>query len=251
VWGFKALHLMGFFMEWPAMTEALFRDDSYLRECQATVVDAGGGGIVLDQTVFYPMGGGQPGDTGTISWEGGSVAITDTRYGDAGAIRHLTDPDATLPAAGAAVTARLDWDRRYLHMRMHTALHLLGSLLQYGVTGGNISATKSRLDFDMEDTVDKEEVTAGIQALVAADHPVSCRWITDEDLEAQPDLVRTMSVKPPKGAGKVRLLEIEGVDLQPCGGTHLKSTGEVGRVRVGKVEKKGRHNRRVSIVLDQ
>jgi misacylated tRNA(Ala) deacylase len=233
------------------MTEALFRDDSYLRECQATVVEASPAGIVLDQTVFYPMGGGQPGDTGTISWEGGSAAVTDTRYGDGGAIRHLTEPDAARPDAGSQVTASLDWDRRYLHMRMHTALHLLGSVLQYGVTGGNISAAKSRLDFDMEDTVDKEQVTAGIQALVAADHPVSFRWITDEELDAQPELVRTMSVQPPKGAGKVRLLEIEGVDLQPCGGTHLKSTGEVGQVRVGKVEKKGRHNRRVSIVLDQ
>ena len=233
------------------MTEALFRNDSYLRECQATVIAAGPEGIVLDRTVFYPTGGGQPGDIGTISWEGGSVDVSDTRHGDAGAVRHLADADATLPGVGTAVTASLDWDRRYLHMRMHTALHLLGSVLQYGVTGGNISAAKSRLDFDMEDTVDKEQVTAGIQALVAANHPVSCRWITDEELDAQPDLVRTMSVKPPKGAGKVRLLEIEGVDLQPCGGTHLKSTGEVGQVKVGKVEKKGRHNRRVSILLDQ
>jgi len=233
------------------MTESLFRADSYLRECQATVVAAGPEGIVLDQTVFYPMGGGQPGDTGTISWDGGSVDITDTRYGDAAVIRHLTDVDAAMPADGTSVTASLDWDRRYLHMRMHTALHLLGSVLQFGVTGGNISAAKSRLDFDMEDTVDKEQVTADIQALVAADHAVSCRWITDEELDAQPELVRTMSVQPPKGAGKVRLLEIEGVDLQPCGGTHLKSTGEVGRVRVGKVEKKGRRNRRVSILLDQ
>ena len=233
------------------MTATLFRDDSYLRDCQATVVEVGPGGIILDQTVFYPMGGGQPGDTGTISWEGGSADVIDTRYGDASAIRHLTDTDATLPAAGTSVTASLDWDRRYLHMRMHTALHLLGSVLQYGVTGGNISAAKSRLDFDMEDTVDKDEITAGIQALVAADHPLSNRWITDAELDAQPDLVRTMSVQPPKGAGKVRLVEIEGVDLQPCGGTHLKSTGEVGQVRVGKVEKKGRHNRRVSIVLDQ
>ncbi len=233
------------------MTAALFREDSYLRECQATVIAAGPEGIILDQTVFYPMGGGQPGDIGAITWEGGSVAVSDTRYGDAGAIRHLTEADAILPAAGTVVTASLDWDRRYLHMRMHTALHLLGSVLQYGVTGGNISAAKSRLDFDMEDTVDKEQVTADIQALVAADHPLTCRWISDEELDAQPELVRTMSVKPPKGAGKVRLLEIEGVDLQPCGGTHLKSTGEVGQVRVGKVEKKGRHNRRVSIVLDQ
>lgn len=233
------------------MTEELFREDSYLRECQATVVESSPAGIVLDKTVFYPMGGGQPGDTGTISWDGGSVDVTDTQYGDAGSIRHLAGPDAALPAAGTEVTATLDWDRRYLHMRMHTALHLLGSVLQYGVTGGNISTTKSRLDFDMEDTVDKERVTAEVQALVAADHPVEVRWITDAELEAQPELVRTMSVQPPQGAGRVRLLEIEGVDLQPCGGTHLKSTGEVGQVRVGKVEKKGRHNRRVSIVLDQ
>ena len=136
-------------------------------------------------------------------------------------------------------------------MRMHTALHLLGSVLQYGVTGGNISAAKSRLDFDMEDAVDKEKVTADLQALVAANHEVSCRWITDEELDAQPELVRTMSVQPPRGVGKIRLLEIEGVDLQPCGGTHLKSTAEVGDIRIGKVEKKGKHNRRVSIVLDQ
>jgi len=233
------------------MTELLFRDDSYLKECQATVVAAGPEGVVLDRTVFYPMGGGQPGDTGAISWDGGRVEISDTRYGDGGTVRHLTDPDAALPDAGTTVTASLDWERRYLHMRMHTALHLLGSVLHYGVTGGNISAAKSRLDFDMEDTVDKQQVTADIQALVAANHPVNCRWITDEELDAQPELVRTMSVQPPKGAGKVRLLEIEGVDLQPCGGTHLNSTGEVGQVQVGKVEKKGRHNRRVSIVLDQ
>lgn len=233
------------------MTEELFRDDSYLRECQATVVDSGPAGIVLDRTVFYPMGGGQPGDIGTIRWHGGSADVTDTQYGDAGSIRHMTAPGAALPAAGTEVTAVLNWDRRYLHMRMHTALHLLGSVLKYGVTGGNISTTKSRLDFDMEDTVDKEQVTADMRALVAADYPVKIRWITDEELDAQPELVRTMSVQPPKGAGKVRLLEIAGVDLQPCGGTHLKSTSEVGLVSIGKVEKKGRHNRRVSIVLDQ
>jgi misacylated tRNA(Ala) deacylase len=233
------------------MTEQLFREDSDLKDCQATVVEVGPGGIVLDRTVFYPMGGGQPGDIGTISWDSGSADVVDTRYGDGGTIRHLTSEDATLPESGATVTATLDWDRRYLHMRMHTALHLLGSVLQYGVTGGNISAAKSRLDFDMEDTIDKEQVNTDVQALVAANHAVSCRWITDAELDAQPELVRTMSVQPPKGAGKVRLLEIEGVDLQPCGGTHLKSTGEVGQVRIGKVEKKGRRNRRVSILLDQ
>jgi len=174
-----------------------------------------------------------------------------TRYGDDGSILHVLEDGADLPASGTPVTVRLDWDRRYLHMRMHTALHLLGSVLKYGVTGGNISAAKSRLDFDTEDGVDKEQVSADLQALVAADHAVSCRWITDEELDAQPDLVRTMSVQPPRGAGRIRLLEIEGVDLQPCGGTHLRSTAEVGNVQVGKVEKKGRHNRRVSIVLDQ
>jgi misacylated tRNA(Ala) deacylase len=233
------------------MTEQLFREDSYMKECAATVTESGDGGITLDRTVFYPMGGGQPGDTGTISWDGGSAAIVDTRYGEDGAIRHLVEEGTPLPGVGTGVTAALDWDRRYLHMRMHTALHLLGSVLQYGVTGGNISAAKSRLDFDMVDPVDKEQVTAGIQALVAAAKPVTHRWISDAELDAQPELVRTMSVQPPRSAGKVRLLEIEGIDLQPCGGTHLKSTAEVGDVRVGKVEKKGKHNRRVSIVLDQ
>jgi len=233
------------------MTEQLFRDDSYLRECDATAIDVKDGAVVLDRTVFYPLGGGQPGDTGTMEWDAGSGNIVDTRYGDGGAICHLLDEGAELPAAGSTVTVKLDWNRRYLHMRMHTALHLLGSVLQYGVTGGNISAVKSRLDFDMEDAVDKEQVTADLQALVAANHEVSCRWITDEELDAQPELVRTMSVQPPRGVGKIRLLEIEGVDLQPCGGTHLKSTSEVGDIRIGKVEKKGKHNRRVSIVLDQ
>ena len=232
------------------MTEILFRDNSYLKECEASVVAVDDEAIVLDRTIFYPMGGGQPGDSGKIEWDGGSVVVTDTRHGEGGAIRHLFEPGSTLPAIGTAVKASLDWDRRYLHMRMHTALHLLGSVLQYGVTGGNISAAKSRLDFDMEDTVDKEQVTADIQALVAADHAVSCRWITDAELDAQPELVRTMSVQPPRNAGKIRLLEIADVDLQPCGGTHLNSTGEVGQVKVGKVEKKGRRNRRVSILLD-
>lgn len=232
------------------MTENLFRDDSYLKSCDARVTAIHDNAVVLDRTVFYPMGGGQPGDTGTISWDGGTVKIIDTRYGENGAIHHIADEGADLPPLESNVSANIDWDRRYLHMRMHTALHLLGAALQYGVTGGNISATKSRLDFDMEETVDKEKVNADLQALVAGDHSVACRWITDEELEAQPELVRTMSVQPPKNAGRVRLLEIEGVDLQPCGGTHLKSTSEVGNVRVGKVEKKGKRNRRVSILLD-
>jgi len=233
------------------MTEQLFREDAYLRECEGNVAASGDGAVVLDRTVFYPMGGGQPGDTGKLQWEGGSAAVVDTRYGEDGEIRHIVADGQELPAAGTAVTATLDWDRRYLHMRMHTALHLLGSVLQYGVTGGNISSSKSRLDFDMEDTVDKEQVNADLKSLVDGGHAVTCRWISDAELEAQPELVRTMSVQPPKGAGQVRLLEIEGVDLQPCGGTHLRNTSEVGNIKVGKVEKKGKRNRRVSILLDQ
>jgi len=232
------------------MTEQLFREDAYLKECKAQVSGNDDGAIILDRTVFYPLGGGQPGDTGTFQWDGGNAVIIDSRYGEDGEIRHLVADGAALPAVGTEVTATLDWDRRYLHMRMHTALHLLGSVLHYGVTGGNISASKSRLDFDMEDTVDKEQVNADLKSLVDGSHAVSCRWISDEELEAQPELVRTMSVQPPKGAGQVRLLEIDGVDLQPCGGTHLRNTSEVGAVKVGKVEKKGRRNRRVSILLD-
>ncbi len=232
------------------MTDELFREDSYLQNCDATVTDVQDNGVVLDRTVFYPLGGGQPGDTGSLTWDGGEATVVDTRYGDGGTIVHLLDDGVAVPPIGAAVHCKLDWDRRYRHMRMHTAMHLLGSVLQYGVTGGNISADKSRLDFDMEDTVDKEAVGAALAELVAGDHPVSCRWITEEELDAQPELVRTMSVQPPRGRGSVRLLEIAGVDLQPCGGTHLKSTSEVGAVRIGKVEKKGKRNRRVNIHLD-
>ncbi len=208
------------------------------------------GAVVLDRTVFYPLGGGQPGDTGTMTWKDGNAAIIDTRYGEGSTIRHIVEDGARLPEVGDRVHVSLDWQRRYCHMRMHTALHLLGSVLRYDVTGGNISVDKSRLDFDMEDTIDKEAVGAALKELIAADRAVSCRWITDEELDAQPDLVRTMSVQPPRGKGKVRLLEIEGVDLQPCGGTHLRSTAEVGNVRIGKVEKKGKRNRRVNIHLD-
>lgn len=231
------------------MTEELFREDAYLKSCKATVTAVDDEGIGLDRTVCYPLGGGQPGDTGTMSWEGGSAAITDTRYGG-GSIRHVLEEGAPAPDVGTEVEVEIDWDRRYIHMRMHTAMHLLGSVLQYGVTGGNISAAKSRLDFDMEDTVDKEAVTEAMKALVAADHPVSCRWISEEELDANPELVRTMSVQPPRGKGSIRLLEVEGVDLQPCGGTHVKSTSEVGQIRIGKVEKKGRQNRRVNLHLD-
>ncbi len=232
------------------MTEELFREDAYIRECDAIVTAVDDGAVILDRTIFYPLGGGQPGDSGTLTSGDRTIAIVDTRYGESGSIRHELEEGADCPAAGDEVHIELDWDRRYRHMRMHTAMHLLGSVLQYGVTGGNISADKSRLDFDMEDTVDKEAVQVAMDQLVAEDHAVSHRWITDEELDAQPELIRTMSVQPPRGKGRVRLLEVQGVDLQPCGGTHLHSTAEVGKVRIGKVEKKGRHNRRVIIHLD-
>jgi len=231
------------------VTKELFREDAYLRSCTATVTGCGDQVLHTDQTVFYPLGGGQPGDTGSISWEGGSARIVDTRYVD-GDIGHVLEEGAPAPPVGATIDLDIDWDRRYRHMRMHTAMHLLGSVLHYGVTGGNISAEKSRLDFDMEDPIDKEAVGAALAELVAGDHAISCRWISEEELDANPELVRTMSVQPPRGKGAIRLLEIEGVDLQPCGGTHLRSTSEVGAVRIGKVEKKGRHNRRVNIHLD-
>jgi misacylated tRNA(Ala) deacylase len=227
----------------------MFRDDSYLRACKAVVTASDSNLLRTDRTVFYPLGGGQPGDTGTVSWDGGSAAIVDTRYVD-GDIAHILEEGAEAPPEGTSVNLEINWDRRYRHMRMHTAMHLLGSVLQYGVTGGNISEAKSRLDFDMEDTVDKEAVGAALARLVAADHAVSCRWISEQELDANPDLVRTMSVQPPRGKGSIRLLEIENVDLQPCGGTHVRSTREVGAVRIGKVEKKGRQNRRVNIHLD-
>ena len=232
------------------MTELLHRGDAYLRECDATVTGVGEHTVSLDRTVFYALGGGQPGDTGTLTWDGGQAAIIDTRYGEDGSVNHVIEEDATLPQVGTAVTATLDWERRFIHMRMHTALHLVGSIIPFGVTGGNISAAKSRLDFDTSEPIDKEDITRQLMELVDANSSVSHRWVADEELDAQPDLVRTMSVKPPRGSGQVRLLEIEGIDLQPCGGTHLNSTGEVGQVRVSKVENKGKHNRRVNIVLD-
>ena len=233
-----------------SMTETLFREDAYLRDCEATVIDVQDGAVILDRTVFYALGGGQPGDSGTLRWSDGEARVVETRYGDRGAIRHILEDGAEAPPEGIGLTAAIDWDLRYRYMRMHTALHLLGAVLKYGVTGGNIGADRSRLDFDMVDTVDKDAVNEKLAELVAADTPISCRWITDEELAAQPELVRTMSVQPPKAAGKVRLLHIEGVDLQPCGGTHLRSTAEVGKVQVTKVEKKGKRNRRVYIEVD-
>lgn len=231
------------------MTKALFRDDAYLRECTACVLTANNDAVVTDQTVFYAMGGGQPGDTGTLTWQDHVLDIIDTRYGENGEICHLIAAGSLLPPPGTTVTLRLAWQRRYRHMRMHTAMHLLGTVLPFGVTGGNITEQRSRLDFDMQDSVDKEAVERAVQALVDRNYSVRSRWITEEELDAQPELVRTLSVEPPRGAGSIRLLEIEGIDLQPCGGTHLATTAEVGRVQIDKVEKKGKHNRRVYLSL--
>jgi misacylated tRNA(Ala) deacylase len=234
------------------MTEEIFRADAYAKSCPATVIAVDAAGIRLDRTVFYPTGGGQPGDTGQLRRaDGGTVRIADTRKGQApGEILHLPEPGAAIPAVGETVTAEIDWDRRYRHMRVHTCLHLLSAVVTGGVTGGQIGDGKGRLDFDLPDTtLDKEKIQTEIARLIAENHKVGERWITDDELAAQPDLVRTMSVKPPSGQGRVRLLDIAGVDLQPCGGTHVAVTGEIGAVIVGKIESKGKRNRRVNIQL--
>ena len=232
------------------MTEDLFRNDAYRRECSARVIESDTEGIVLDRTVFYPTGGGQPGDRGELRFDGGVTSIETTRYRrDDSEIIHVPAAGAELPDPGVEVKAEIDWDRRYRHMRMHTCLHLLGAVLKFPVTGGQVGAEKSRLDFDMPESADKEAVTAELNALIRAAHPVESRWIDEADLD--PALVRTMSVKPPTGVGRLRLLDIPGVDLQPCGGTHVRSTDEIGAATVTRIEKKGRQNRRVHVVLDR
>ena len=231
------------------MTIKLYTDDAYLTSNDSIVESLKDNEVVLESTVFYPVGGGQPGDTGALSWENKQAEVINTYCDESGSIRHILSEDSALPAIGQKITASIDWERRYMHMRMHTGLHLLGSILQYGVTGGNISSVKSRLDFDMEETVDKEAVSAKLQQLIAEDHSISSIWITPETLKEQPELVRTMSVKPPETNENIRLLKIGDIDLQPCGGTHLKSTIEVGKIKIGKVEKKGKRNRRVNIEL--
>ena len=234
------------------MSELLFRDDAYLKSCEAVVTGVDERGIRLDRTVFYPMGGGQPGDTGVLRRaDGTTVAIADARKGDGlDDVLHVPAPGSAAPAVGERVTAEIDWDRRYRLMRMHTCLHLLCAVIPGAVTGGQISDGKGRLDFDVPgEALDKDAITTKLNALIAADHAVSPRWITDEELAAKPDLVRTMSVKPPTGYGRVRLLDIAGVDLQPCGGTHIRHTAEIGRVEVTKIENKGKQNRRVNLAL--
>jgi len=233
------------------MTEELFKNDSELSRCEAEVVAVDERGIQLDRTVFYAMGGGQPGDTGKLlPVDGGEIEIIDTRRDrETGDYLHIPAEGCALPAVGTRVVAAIDWARRHRLMRMHTALHILCSLVDGAVTGGSVGTERSRLDFDLPESPDKAALEAELNRIIAEDHAVSVGAITDQELEANPGIVRTMSVKPPTGTGQVRTIRIEGVDFQPCGGTHVKRTGEIGAIRIGKVEKKGRQNRRINIHL--
>ncbi|HET8546189.1 MAG TPA: alanyl-tRNA editing protein [Pseudolabrys sp.] len=234
-------------------TECLFREDSYLQSCEANVVAlTDQGGVVLDRTVFYATSGGQPGDTGLLTAGGVRIPIETAVYTDAAKTEIAHVPAAGSPALniGDKVTASIDWDKRYARMRMHTALHLLSAVLPYAVTGGSVGDSESRLDFDIPEAgLDKDAITAKVAEMIASNAAVTSRWITDAELEASPGLVKTMSVKPPMGTGRVRLIEIAGLDLQPCGGTHVRATGEIGAVRVTQIEKKGKQNRRVRLAL--
>ena len=233
--------------------ELIFREDAYAKSCTATVSSVDERGIRLDRTVFYPNGGGQPGDTGVLRFAGGAVRIADTVKGDGGPddVIHVPEAGAALPAPGTAVEAEIDWDRRHRHMRMHTVLHLVCAVLPgASITGAQVGAERSRVDFNVPtESLDKQAIADAINRLIAADKPVVPRWITDEELDAQPDLVRTLTVTPPRGYGRVRLVDIEGVDLQPCGGTHVARLGEIGTIEVVKVENKGKQNRRVVVAL--
>ena len=234
------------------MVEELFRQDAYLKEAEATVTALDERGVRLDRSIFYPTGGGQPGDTGSLRWDGGEARIVDAVKADGADVLHVLAPDAPRPAVGTKLHSTLDWDRRLLHMRMHTALHVMSAVIKGNVTGGQVGADKSRLDFNLEGEVPaKEWVTEEINKLIALDRPVTPQWITDEELTARPELVKSMSVRPPMGAGRVRLLAIEGIDLQACGGTHVARTGEIGRVECIKIENKGKMNRRFIIALTQ
>jgi misacylated tRNA(Ala) deacylase len=232
------------------MVEELFRQDSYLKQADATVTAVEDRGVRLDRSIFYPTGGGQPGDTGVLRWDGGEAAIVDTVKADGNDVLHVLAPDAPRPAVGTSVQAELNWERRYKHMRMHTALHVMSAIIKGNVTGGQVNADKSRLDFNLEgDVPTKEWVTDEINKLLGTDRPVVPQWVTDDELTSRPELVKTMSVRPPVGQGRVRLLSIEGVDLQACGGTHVARTAEIGRVECIKIENKGKMNRRFIITL--
>ncbi len=238
------------------MTALLFLDDAYLTEADGTVTGhTDDGGVILDRSLFYPTGGGQPGDSGRLAWDVGQIAIATARKGQGGAVVLVPEDPAALPPVGTSLRQIIDWPRRYAHMRVHTALHLMSVVIPLPVTGGAISAEKGRLDFNMPDAPeDKDALADAVNALIARDLPVTQEWITDAELAANPGLVKTMSVAPPSGAGRVRLIGIgqgdDQVDLQPCGGTHVARSSEIGRIRLGKIEKKGRRNRRVTLHLE-
>jgi misacylated tRNA(Ala) deacylase len=236
------------------MTERLFLDDPAQRHADARVLSAAPEGVVLDRTIFYARSGGQPGDTGLLRWEGGETPIADTIKGDGETILHIPAPGAILPQAGAAVQGEINWERRHRLMRMHTALHLLCTVLPgIAVTSGSVGAEKSRLDFDLPDPPAREEIERRLNEAIAAGHPVGAEWVDESVLDENPSLVRTLSVQPPRGLGRLRLLRIGAgdppVDLQPCGGTHVANTAEIGRVLVQKIENKGRQNRRITVAL--
>jgi misacylated tRNA(Ala) deacylase len=236
------------------MTQFLFRDDAYLRDTEAVVTAiSANGGVVLDRTVFYATSGGQPGDSGIlVRADGSAVQIATAIHpdGDKTAIEHVPVEGQDLPALGEKVRAELDWDRRYRLMRMHTALHLLSVVFPFPVTGGQIGADKGRLDFSMPEVPDNlDALELELNAMVEANHEVSTEWITDAEMEQKADLIKTMKVKPPMGQGRVRLVRIGSVDLQPCGGTHVARTGEIGLLRLGKIENKGKQNRRVNLLF--
>jgi len=233
------------------LTRELFREDAYLREAPSEVLSADESGIVLAATIFYAMGGGQPGDTGTLEWAGGTARVIDTRRSaDGAAIVHCVEPGTALPAPGTAVRVAIDWERRHRLMRMHTCLHVLTAVVPGPVNGGSVREDSGRLDFDLQgELLDKAEIGARLNELIRGGATVRTEWVTDEELASRPELVKTMSVKPPVGNGRVRLLRIEGIDLQACGGTHVADIAEIGTVVVTKIESKGRQNRRVSIAF--
>jgi len=227
----------------------LFIEDSYLKDFDATILNIDSNKIILDRTAFYAKSGGQPGDIGKITLNGKEINIIDTVYDNKQNILHVCENSNDLKI-DEKIKGKINWEIRYKHMRMHTALHLLCSLIPYDVTGGQISYEKSRLDFNADDKIEKEEIENKINQLVKDDHEISYQWITLEELDNQPDLVRTMSVKPPRTNNKIRLVKIGSIDLQPCGGTHVKRTKEIGNIRIGKIENKGKMNRRVNLSIN-
>jgi misacylated tRNA(Ala) deacylase len=235
------------------MTDRLYLDAQSLDRAAATVLSAAPEGIVLDRTNFYARSGGQPGDVGTLVWAGGVTPVADTLKGEGEAILHIPAEGAPLPAPGTTVEAVLDWPAREALMRMHSALHLLCAVLPgAAVTGGQIGAERSRLDFNLSESPDKQAIEDGLNALIQADHPITTEWVDESVLDTNPDMVRTLSVKPPRGTGRLRLVRIGAgpvpIDLQPCGGTHVPSTGAIGRISVAKIENKGKMNRRIVLV---